>query len=213
MKCDKCHGDRLATRVLPEYRTDALGLPNVTLLGIAQELYCRDCGERLGVSYPNLEGILAALALARAQNQQKFGGLEVRFMRKALKWTTRELAARLGVREETVSRWEHDREPIGPGSEKLLRLMAVELLAENAPAVELDRRRILLDMQIKPASPGRHVPLRLKSVQFKRNRKRERAYAIALSSMPDNGEDCIRSAQTVSCGEMFGEPRYSSIRI
>ena len=124
MNCDKCHGDRLAARVLPEYRTDALGLPNVTLLGIAQELYCRDCGERLGVSYPNLEGILAALALARAQNQQKFGGEEVRFMRKALKWTTRELAARLGVREETVSRWEHDREPIGPGSEKLLRLMA-----------------------------------------------------------------------------------------
>ena len=179
MNCDKCHGDRLATRVLPEYRTDALGLPNVTLLGIARELYCRDCGERLGVSYPNLEGILAALALARAQNQQKFGGLEVRFMRKALKWTTRELAARLCVREETVSRWEHDREPIGPASEKLLRLIAVELLAENAPAVELDRRRILLDMQIKPASPGRHVPLRLKSVQFKRNRKRERAYAIA----------------------------------
>ncbi|MBV8451211.1 MAG: hypothetical protein JOZ29_02920 [Deltaproteobacteria bacterium] len=50
MNCDKCHGDRLATRVLPEYRTDALGLPNVTLLSIAQELYCQDCGERLGLA-------------------------------------------------------------------------------------------------------------------------------------------------------------------
>jgi DNA-binding transcriptional regulator YiaG len=179
MSCDKCHGDKLATRILPEYRTDALGLPNVTLIGIAQELYCRECGERLGVSYPNLEGVLAALALVRAQNPQKFGGTEVRFMRKALKCTARELAARLGVREETISRWEHDREPIGPGSEKLLRLMAVELLAENAPAVEPDRRSILVNMRIKPAMPGRHVPLRLKSVQFKRNRKRERAYAIA----------------------------------
>ncbi len=179
MSCDNCHGDKLATRILPEYRTDALGLPNVTLIGIAQELYCRDCGERLGVSYPNLEGVVAALALARAQNPQKFGGAEVRFMRKALKWTARELAARLGVREETISRWEHDREPIGPGSEKLLRLMAVELLAENAPAMEPDRRSILVNMRIKPAIPGRHVPLRLKSVQFKRNRKREQAYAIA----------------------------------
>ncbi|MBV8362374.1 MAG: hypothetical protein JO189_31230 [Deltaproteobacteria bacterium] len=100
-------------------------------------------------------------------------------MRKALKWTTRELAARLGVREEIVSPWEHDREPIGPGSKKLLHLMAVELPAENAPAVELNRRRILVDMQINPATPGRHVPLRLKSVRLKRNRKQERAYAIA----------------------------------
>ena len=72
-------------------------------------------------------------------------------MRKALKWTARELAARLGVREETISRWEHDREPIGPGSDKLLRLMAVELLAENAPAMEPDRRSILVNMRIKPA--------------------------------------------------------------
>jgi DNA-binding transcriptional regulator YiaG len=179
MICDKCNGDRLATRVLPEFRTDALGLPNVTLIGIAQELYCRDCGESLGVSYPNLEGILAALALGRAQTPQKFGGEEIRFIRKALKWTTRELAGRLGVREETVSRWEHDREPIGPGSEKLLRLIAVELLAEKAPALKPDRRRILIDMQIKRAIPGRHVPLRLKSVQFNRNRKREQTFALA----------------------------------
>jgi DNA-binding transcriptional regulator YiaG len=179
MSCDNCQSDKVATRILPEYRTDALGLTNVTLIGIAQELYCRYCGERLGVSYPNLEGVLAALALARAQNPQKFGGAEVRFMRKTLKWTARELAARLGVREETISRWEHDREPIGSGSEKLLRLMAVELLAENAPAVQPDRRGILVNMRIKPAIPGRHVPLKLKSVQFKRNRKREQAYAIA----------------------------------
>jgi len=96
-----------------------------------------------------------------------------------LKWTTRELAGRLGVREETVSRWEHDREPIGPGSEKLLRLIAVELLAEKAPALKPDRRRILIDMQIKRAIPGRHVPLRLKSVQFNRNRKREQTFALA----------------------------------
>lgn len=48
VSCDNCHSDKLATRILPEYRTDALGLPNVTLIGIAQELYCRDCGETPG---------------------------------------------------------------------------------------------------------------------------------------------------------------------
>ncbi len=179
MTCDKCGSERLATRILREYSTDALGLSNVTLVDIAQELYCRNCGERLGVSYPNLDEIVAALALARAHNSQKFGGAEVRFMRKALGWSTRELAARLGVREETVSRWEHDREAIGPSSEKLLRLMAVELLAENAPGVEADRRRILVDMRIKSTIPGRPVPLRLKSVQFKGKHKREHAYALA----------------------------------
>ncbi len=57
--------------------------------------------------------------------------------------------------------------------------MAVELLAENAPAVEPDRRSILINMRIKPAMRGRNVPLRLKSVQFKKNRKLARAYAIA----------------------------------
>jgi hypothetical protein len=45
MGCDKCFGNKLATGILPEYRTDALGLTNVTLIGIVQELYC--C-ERLG---------------------------------------------------------------------------------------------------------------------------------------------------------------------
>ena len=176
MTCDNCASDRLATRVLPEHRTDALGIPGVTLLGIAQELYCQDCGERLGVSYPNLGGIVAALALARAQHPGKFGGIEVRFTRKALNWTARELAARLGVREETVSRWEHDREPIGASSEKLLRLMVTELLGDDAPAVAVDRKRILLDMKLKPAT---HVPLRLKSIELRRNRKRQRAYALA----------------------------------
>ncbi len=82
---------------------------DVTLIGIAQELYCRDCGERLGVSYPNLEEVVAALALARAQNPQKLGGAEVRFIRQALKLTARELAARLGVHEETISHWEQGR--------------------------------------------------------------------------------------------------------
>lgn len=179
MTCDKCGSDKVATRIVPEYRTDALGLPNVTLSDIVEELYCRTCDERLGISYPNLDQIVAALALARAQNPQRFTGIEVRFVRKALRWTTRELATRLGVREETVSRWEHDREPMGPSNEKLLRLMAVELLAESAPGVPSDRRRILVDMRIRSAIPGRPVPLRLKSVQLTRNRRRKRAYAVA----------------------------------
>jgi helix-turn-helix protein len=179
MRCDKCGSDRVAIRTLREHRTDGLGLPNVTLLGIAQELYCTDCGEQLGISYPDLEGIIAALALGRVEAAQKLRGADVLFMRKALGWTARELASRLGVREETVSRWEHDHEPIGPASEKLLRLMVVELLADDAPAMQPDRRKILIGMKTKPSLPGRHVPMRLKSVELGKGRKRQRAYALA----------------------------------
>lgn len=177
--CDKCGSEGLAVRTLREHRTDALGLPGVTLLGIARELCCTNCGQHLGVSYPNLEGIIAALALARSEAPQKLHGAEVLFMRKALGWTARELASRLGVREETVSRWEHDHEPIGPASEKLLRLMVVELLSSEAPAMRPDRRKILIGMKTKPSIPERAVQFRLKSVELRKGRRRQRAYALA----------------------------------
>src|SRR5271166_1593132 len=50
----------------------------------------------------------------------------------------RELAAKLEVREETVSRWENEKEPIGATSEKLLRLIVAQFLGDKAPALEVD---------------------------------------------------------------------------
>jgi hypothetical protein len=34
-------------------------------------------------------------------------------------------------------------------------------------------------MKTKPSLPGRHVPIRLKSVELGKGRKRQRAYALA----------------------------------
>ena len=100
----------------------------------------------------------------------------MRFLRKALGWLSRELASKLEVRDETVSRWENGREPVGPTSEKLLRLIVAEFLGEKAPAVEVDEKRIA-SMRLRTIRPvAKPVEMRFRAVDTKVARRRERVW-------------------------------------
>jgi transcriptional regulator with XRE-family HTH domain len=70
------------------------------------------------------------------------------FLRKAIEWTAQESAEKLGVRPETISRWESGKEPIGPANEKLLRLIVGQELGAKAPLVNFDDKAII-KMKIK----------------------------------------------------------------
>jgi len=68
-----------------------------------------------------MQGLIYAAAVSRVMNEQKLKGRDIRFLRKALDLPSKELADRLEVAQETMSRWENDKAPIGPENEKLLR--------------------------------------------------------------------------------------------
>lgn len=46
-------------------------------------------------------------------------------MRKYLGWSGVDFATHIGVKPETVSRWENGREPIGPVADRLLRTLVL----------------------------------------------------------------------------------------
>ena len=121
MKCPEC-----GTEMKVEHRDHPYtesGLPNVVLIGLEFRV-CPECGEEERVM-PRLAQLHRAIAEAVADQTARLTGAEIRFLRKHLGWSGEDFAAVMGVRPESVSRWENDKEPMGAPAERLLRLMAL----------------------------------------------------------------------------------------
>lgn len=58
-------------------------------------------------------------------------------MRKDLHLKSKELASALGVRPETISRWENDKESIGETQDRLLRSIYMNYASESANRVKM----------------------------------------------------------------------------
>ena len=65
-----------------------------------------------------MEGLRAAMAVTRVNDPLKLNGREIRFLRKALGYTGKELAEKMQVTAESVSRWENDKELMRPMGER-----------------------------------------------------------------------------------------------
>ena len=132
-------------RTIERYEDTGLGLPYpVTLLNAAEELLDDETGESLGVRVPNLEGLAAAVAVARCLDPMQLAGQEVRFVRHTLSLTQRELANQLEIAAaETISRWENGATgEVGGYVEKLLRALVVVQLKDRAPGIAGGAERI-----------------------------------------------------------------------
>jgi putative zinc finger/helix-turn-helix YgiT family protein len=138
--CIEC-GGAVSTRILPHYRDLNIGVA-VDLVNIVEETTCKKCGEQ-EISFPDFNGLLAAVAVARVKTPVRLSGEEIRFLRKALEMTAKELAVYLGMREETISRWENNKENISPPAEKLLRVFVAETLGPLAPGISVSEMEIL----------------------------------------------------------------------
>jgi transcriptional regulator with XRE-family HTH domain len=108
------------------YRYSESGLSSVYLVKSIAKTACREHGA--GVILPKLGHLHATIAAALASKPQRLAPEEARFLRKALGWSAIDYAKRIGATPETVSRWENGKTPIGPQSERLLRLLAVRHL-------------------------------------------------------------------------------------
>ncbi len=156
--CERCGKAAFATRLLQKYSNRTLGIPGAVLVNSVDETYCTSCDARHSIAIPNLEGLLRAAAVARVKYPMKLNGEGVRFLRTAAGWSATKLAKMLGVRKETVSRWENDREVIGETSEKLLRMIIGVNLAATAPGVDFDARDIT-KMEIQPVQSAQTRPV------------------------------------------------------
>lgn len=123
MKCPECGAAMKVTHRDHDYVES--GLPHVVLLGLEFRT-CPKCGEEERVM-PRLAQLHRMIAEAVAEKAARLTGAEVRFLRKHLGWSGEAFANVMGVRQETVSRWETEKEPMGAVSERLLRLMALRL--------------------------------------------------------------------------------------
>lgn len=121
MKCRECGIEMNVSR--PVYQYVESGLPNVFLRGVELRT-CPGCGTR-DLVIPGLARLHRALTLAIARKKTRLTGPEIRFLRKTLGWSGEDFARIFGVSPSTVSRWEHEKDRMGPIAERLLRILAV----------------------------------------------------------------------------------------
>jgi putative zinc finger/helix-turn-helix YgiT family protein len=130
-----------------EYREDIpwKALPGTVIANVEHE-ECPQCGESYEV-FSRFEELFHVLAVAVIEQPSRLGGDEIRFLRNFLELAQVELAMRLGVTQETISRWETGKQQISKTADHLLRLMvAYELQLEGyldriaSVAVEKPRR-------------------------------------------------------------------------
>ena len=135
MKCLECGGALKSTRKHVAY--GACGLPGV-VLGNVEVRHCPKCGEQETV-IPRIMDLHRKLAEAVVLKPGRLTGDEIRFARKFLGWSGQDFARHAGVKPETVSRWENDREPMAATGERFLRLaVAYYAPVEDYPIDSLD---------------------------------------------------------------------------
>jgi putative zinc finger/helix-turn-helix YgiT family protein len=151
--------------VMAQYETRELGIP----LLISKSVHlrtCKHCGQSSHfIPYP--DRLIAAAAVGRAKVSAKLTGNEIRFLRKALAISAKDLSNALGVAAETFSRWENDKAPMNPATEKMLRIYTGIKLGSLAPAVEFNPEEII-NMSIKGIrGHHREIVLHFELVRFK----------------------------------------------
>ena len=84
--------------VIPEYEASELGVPfKVILLNSVKQLVDENSGQVSQVIIPNLRGLIKCVAIARILNPRKLSGGEIRFVRKAFKLPSKNVAEMIGV--------------------------------------------------------------------------------------------------------------------
>lgn len=97
-------------------------LPGTVLLGVTIA-ECPECGET-ETAIPEMAGLNRKLAQLLVEQDTRLTPDEIKFLRKYLGLSGEDLARRMGVSPETVSRWENGHRNMSESNERLLRLIA-----------------------------------------------------------------------------------------
>ena len=160
--CSQCRCLHPTVNKLPVFPYAEDGI-NLLLLDAVSEEVCKECGE-VSHSIANPKGLIAAAAVYRSTIDVKLNSAEIKFMRKAMGKSSKDLAAALGVTVETMSRWENNKATIGQEFEKLLRLNVIVELKDRAPLIVVSPESIL-QMKINPMRPQEKITLCLQLIK------------------------------------------------
>src|SRR5687768_12042461 len=121
MTCSQCGSEMRAKHEDYPYE------PTKGLLVVLKKVEVRRCPKcsEVEVLIPRILDLHRAISLAIVRKPTRLLGAEIRHLRTWLGWSGQDFAARIGVTRETTSRWENDRERIGPSADRALRLMVV----------------------------------------------------------------------------------------
>jgi len=154
-RCVACGGPVKMKRQ-QSYRYAECGVP-VVLADAVDVGRCAQCGETY-TSIPAIAELHRAIAAGLIRKKRRLAPPEIKFLRKSLGWSGVDFAKRMGATQETVSRWENGRTPMGAQADRLLRLLVAretpireysvdvlaQIAADNTPApptsVELTKR-------------------------------------------------------------------------
>ncbi|OGP20042.1 MAG: hypothetical protein A2038_10535 [Deltaproteobacteria bacterium GWA2_57_13] len=153
MKCPSCGKDMRATR--KDYRYEESGLENVMLKDITVH-ECK-CGETLP-EIPSVKRLHGQIADDLINKQGPLTGEEFRFLRKGMRTSAKELAQLLGVTTVTLSRWENNKEKVGPQSDRLLRYIYLTR-SKGLVASQVAKRLEGIMVGIVDRKPPKAVPI------------------------------------------------------
>ncbi|MDQ7797886.1 MAG: type II toxin-antitoxin system MqsA family antitoxin [Candidatus Edwardsbacteria bacterium] len=135
MKCPSCRSEMVKRK--GNYLYTESGLNRITLNNV-EICNCKKCGEQT-VSIPKIEELHRVIAFAVIKKKERLSAEEIRFLRKYLGWSGKDFAEYMGVAPETVSRWENDKESMGPVADRLLRLIIAQQKPVDSYSLELLR--------------------------------------------------------------------------
>jgi DNA-binding transcriptional regulator YiaG len=169
---------------LPYHVENLLGVP-IGVNGCAIKTACYLCKEE-ATAIPDAQGLIAAAAVARIMLPTKLNGPEIKFLRKTIKLSSKNFAKIMGIRPETVSRWEGDSEQqIGYAEEKIFRILVGNKLKkephdDKAPAIDYDHMAIV-EMVINPIRQSGNAPLvKFARIRMKLNNRKAQDFWEAL---------------------------------
>lgn len=115
-----------AAHVADCFEAQYLGAPFKVVLHEAVTVVHAEDGSILKYTIPDPDGLYRSIAFKRLVHPRKLSGEDVRFLRKALGIRQKQLAEKIEVSPEHLSRCEKGVHPLSPTSEKLLRVYALK---------------------------------------------------------------------------------------
>ncbi len=113
--------------VVESFVAKDIGAPfKVVLNDAVQVTFDKATGAVVDYVIPDLDALLCEIVLSRVLHPRKLNGAEIKFVRKALGLKQKDLAEKIELAAETLSRIEAGAQPLSPGNEKLLRIYAVK---------------------------------------------------------------------------------------
>lgn len=120
-----------STCVAEQFEAKDLGAPFKVILHHAVTVKKDEkTGAVLSYKIPDLEGLIRVVVMSRVLHPRKLTGPDLKFVRKGIEMKQKDLASKIEISVEHLSRCETGALPMSPSSEKLFRIFALRTAAK-----------------------------------------------------------------------------------